>query len=270
MADRLPALDEPDHSDEWTYAYLDGELSEVEKSAFAEHMKTHAECRDEVATMRVVLPVFADVLMEDGFPRTGAEYAEIAKAAESKLKSRPSTSLGASGGRRRWSWGGLGFAGLAAAVASLFFFVQQLSGLEPTLLRAAAAAPLPETGEEPPQMIAPELVDLSTSVHFSRLNVAAPRDAGDVYTAVGLLDAKGKRWLVQSGEAPDPSCSPGCGPLELRVKLDALAPGPFRVAALLSAKPIPNSALGKWLPDAGLTVPQWIGARAFGAARVDR
>jgi hypothetical protein len=116
----------------------------------------------------------------------------------------------------------------------------------------------------------PELLELTASIHFGRLTLEARRDPGDIYTAVGLIDATGKRWLVQSGEQLDPACSPGCGPLELRVKLDALAPGPVRVGALMSQKPIRNDALGRWLPDAGEAVPQRSGARGFAAARVAR
>ena len=257
MPDRLPALDEPNHSDEWTYAYLEGELSEVEKAAFEEHLKAHADCREEVETMRAALPAFADVLAEDGW-RHAKELLAEAEARRQRAARRPA-----------WSWRGLGFAGLAGVAASLVFFVQAFSGLEPTLLRVPQLAPAAEPAK-PPEMIAPELLDLATTVHFGRLALEAQRGPGDVYTAVGLIDSNGKRWLVQSGERLDSSCSPGCGPLELRVKLDALAPGPVRVGALMSDKPIRNEDLGRWLPDAGETVPQWVGARGFAAARVVR
>jgi len=277
MADRLPALDEPDHSDEWTYAYLDGELSEVEKSAFEEHMKSHAECREEVETMRVALPVFADTLMEDGPPRTGAEYAALAKAAEEKLKAEgsphPALSPGRGEGvarkwRPAWTWGGAGFAALAGAAAALLFLVQQLPGVEPQLMQVGEMAPIAEVPV--PLPLPPTMLELSATVRFGQLVVELPREPGDVYTAVALVDAKKKLWLAQAGDGHDPGCEAGCGALKLRIKLDRLAPGPVTVAVVVSTVPIATTRLGHWLREAATAVPQGLGARAYGVATGER
>jgi anti-sigma factor RsiW len=83
--DPLPPFDAPDHPDLWVIRYLDATLSPAERAAFEAHMKVHEVCRDHVETMRVALPVFVRVLMENGPPKSAAEFL---REAEERRKKR--------------------------------------------------------------------------------------------------------------------------------------------------------------------------------------
>ena len=279
MSDALPPLEDPSHASAWATAYLDGELSDADRAAFEEHMKSHAVCREHVETMRAALPELVRTLMEDGPPRTGAEYAEIAKAAEARLKAqqaagspRPALSPGrGEGGGRRWSWiFGAGFAGLTAAAASVLVFLQPFTaGLEPELMHRIEMAPLAD-GTAHPLWPAAVKLDVWARVRFGRLLLRAPRLPTDVYAAVVLVDSRGKKWLVQSGEQTDPHCVPACGPLELRVELDKLAPGAFSLALLVSPRTIAPPDLQDWLKDPLQPPSGWLGARGYAVVSVNR
>ncbi len=263
MTDPLPPLQDPAHPSAWAVAYLDGELSAADRATFEEHLKSHAECREHVETLRVAFPAMVRVLMEDGPPRSGAEYAELAKAAEAKLKSRPSTSLGASGVGRRapfWIFGG-GFAGLAAAAAAavLVFLQPFTAGLEPELVRAGDLAPEnPDENRVPPPM--PEKLPLSATLRFGRLDLSAPRTPADGYTSVALVDAAGRSFLLEAD---------GAGPLKLRVALDKLAPGAFYVVVVVAAQPVAGE-FRHWLHNQDEGAIRWVGARAYAFVKVER
>jgi hypothetical protein len=279
MADPLPPLQDPSHASAWSMAYLDGELSEADRATFEEHMKSHGECREHVGTMRAALPALVRVLMEAGPPRTGAEYAELARAAEAKLKAKqtasPHPSLSPAWRKFRWPiWGGLGFAGLAAAAASVLVVLDPFTaGLEPELLRAAQVEMAPardDAGVEPilPPPPVPAKLELSAVVRFDRLELGAPRFPTDIYTAVVLIDSRGRGFVAQPGDKRDPTCTPGCGELKLRVELDKLAPGPFRVAVLASTTPRFKSDLEDFLKDPTEAEAGRLHVRAYGIANV--
>jgi len=298
--DPLPPFDAPDHPSLWTIRYLDGTLSEAERASFEAHMKAHAECREHVETMRAALPAVVRVLMERAPPQSAKDFLA---GAEARRKSRPSDpmlrpsasarqpaepassgSLGASGvsapeQRVRkwrgpiWAWGA-GFAALASAAASLLLILQPFSGAEPELLMtiANAGTVYAPGGDEPERPLPPMPVKLeaSAAIRLGKLELRMARDPADAFTAVTLIDVAGQAWEAQAGYVRDPSCAPGCGPLELRVKLDRLVPGPIQVVVLVAPDPIGRPGLEKWLPHAAEVAPQWLGVRGYALTKVKR
>jgi anti-sigma factor RsiW len=275
MPDRsepLPPLDAPEHSDAWAFAYLDGTLSEAERASFQEHLKSHEACREEVETMRVALPAFVRVLMEDGPPRSNDEYVAMVRAAEAKVGANGEKQAARPPERARkmrrplWAFGA-GFAALAAAAASVAIVLDPFSaGLEPELIAKVASAPIAEAPGQPlPPW--PVKLEVATAIRFGRMEVHFSRLATDLYAAVVLVDSKNHQWLAQSGTG---SCAPNCRELALRVALDRLAPGAFQVMVLVSAQPITDDGLRQWLPQAEQVAPRWLGVRAYAVARVAR
>jgi hypothetical protein len=166
-----------------------------------------------------------------------------------------------------WGWYLAGFVALGISYVALQFMHPPPHGVEPELLAPIREAVLktPPTSEP-----APAALDLSVSMWRNALELSAPRLPSDRYTAVLLIDGSDQRWLVQQGNRPDGSCLPDCGKLKLRVEVYPLTPGPFHVAVLVSAKPIPQAQLAAWLPHAIDQVPRGLGLRAFAVAKVKR
>jgi anti-sigma factor RsiW len=273
MAEPLPPLQDPLHASAWAMAYLDGTLSDADRARFEEHMKAHAECREHMETMRAALPALVRVLMEDGPPRTGAELAELAKAAEERRRAKqersPHAALspgrGEGGGRKwlpAWLWGG-GFAGLAAAAASVLVFLQPFTaGMEPQLFHAVDMAPIDDSQAHP---VWPDAVkiEVAANVRFGRLVLRVPRRADETYLAVVLIDSAKKKWLVQTGEQQSE-------PLELRVELNKLAPGAFDVAVLVSPRRISAGGLTEWLREPTAAPSGWLGASGYALVAIQR
>jgi anti-sigma factor RsiW len=89
LHDPLPPLHDPERPDAWAVAYVDGTMTDAERAQFEAHLQVHAECRQQVETLRVAFPLIARVLMEDGPRRSGADYLAVAKAAQAKQKPQP-------------------------------------------------------------------------------------------------------------------------------------------------------------------------------------
>jgi hypothetical protein len=277
----LPPLHDPARPDAWAVAYVDGRMSDADRATFEAHLATHRECRRQVELLRLAFPLFDRVLMEDGPPRSGTDYLAVMHAEEAKLRAKGTgeapavadvtaqpTQIGDPGKAPRrgpfWLWV-LARAGLLAAAVAVALFRRSGTGpLEPELLLAHAPPPARE-GPLPPW---PVKMEISAGVSGGAVELRADRLASDAFTAVALVDARSQRWLVRSGELRDPTCAPDCGPLSLRIALDRLPPGPFRLMVLLSSDRIVDGQLHQWLPQADQVAPRWLGARAYAVARL--
>ncbi len=190
-------------------------------------------------------------------------------------QSRPSTSLGASGGRRLGASGGrrrapIWILGGGLAAAALLVYLQPFTaGVEPSLLRPVELSPLADGRSHPLRPDAVKL-DVSATLRFGRLLLRASRAPTDVYAAVALVDAQGRWWVVQSGVRLDPACAPACGPLKLRVELDPLAPGAFTATILVSPRAIEASDVQAWLRALDQPPSGWLGVSGYAVARVAR
>jgi hypothetical protein len=268
--DPLPPFTDPEHPDLWVIRYLDGTLSDAERAQFEEHIKSHAECREHVKTMRAAMPAVVRVLMEDGPPMSGKDFLAAAEERRrAKQERSPHAALspgrGEGGGRKwlpAWLWGG-GFAGLAAAAASVLVFLQPFTaGMEPQLFHAVDMAPIDDSQAHP---VWPDAVkiEVAANVRFGRLVLRVPRRADETYLAVVLIDSAKKKWLVQTGEQQSE-------PLELRVELNKLAPGAFDVAVLVSPRRISAGGLTEWLREPTAAPSGWLGASGYALVAIQR
>ncbi len=195
-----------------------------------------------------------------------AEAKREADLAAARVVAEPRRATGLRG--PEWAWYTAGFAALAFAAVSLHFMRPPPPGLEPELLAAIPALPLPP---QPAAAATLATLDVSASIWRHALDLTVPRLPTDVFTAVVLIDSRDQSWLVQRGERRDPTCLPACeDKLKLRVEVYKLAPGPFRVLVLASPTAIPPIGLAQWLQHAAGQPPLGLGVRAYGSARVER
>jgi hypothetical protein len=204
--------------------------------------------------LRLALPLFDRVLAEDPPP-----------------VSKPTSEVAPDGRRKLLVWAGVATAIAFVVTAGLLATSQHpsSSALEPALL---TAPPIPPSSGEPSRPLPewPTKLEVSTSIEAGQLVINAARLSTDAYVAVALIDARGQKWLARPGDQRDPSCANDCGPLELHVALDHLAPGAFRLMVMVSGEPITRLGIWQWLPQADQVAPRWLFVRAYAVRRIER
>jgi hypothetical protein len=210
----------------------------------------------EAETLRLALPLFDRVLV-DARP--------IDRAAPVPAPTIPP--------RRHVAWRLAAIAAAAGLVAAGVLLTRPpppaSNALQPELMTAPDMTAPTSSDPSRPLPPWPEKLELTATIEAGQLKLTAPRQSGDAFVAVALIDARSQKWLARPGDDRDLSCKPDCGPLELHVALDGLAPGSFRVMVMVSEEPITRRGVWQWLPQADQVAPRWLFVRAYAVRRLE-